>query len=127
MKTSHFCFSVILSLFTLTLQAVAGGSSVRGGGDLCEDRIKIIRDDLKDWINKGGPNGLTLPSDLTVSKYSDAMLSEIGQAKIRCVSQGDNGFPVTVNGTPKVCRYDKSMGEQAVSWITCDAKKFEAI
>jgi hypothetical protein len=99
------------------------GSEGVGGGDLCENRIKIIRDDLSQWINNGGPQGLKLPSKMTVDLYSTAMLSKIKQARIKCVSQGDPEFPVKINGVAKTCRFD--VGKK-ISQITCDFEKFQS-
>jgi hypothetical protein len=65
------------------------GSGTSGGGDLCEDRIKIIRDDLKAWIQDGGTKGLTLPNQISVTQYANAMLATIDSAKIRCVGPQD--------------------------------------
>ncbi len=100
-----------------------GSSGVGGGGDLCEDRIKIVRADLKNWIADGGPSGLTLPAGISVDQYSKSMLKSIDQARIKCVGPGDQGFPVTVNGTPKVCRFDS---QENLSQISCDFSKFQS-
>jgi hypothetical protein len=102
----------------------AGGSSVRGGGDPCEDRIQDIGADLKSWIVKGGAAGLKLPAALTANKYADNMLSKIDSAKIQCVGPGDKDFPIQVQGTAKVCRFDKGFMK---SRITCDYSKFQAL
>lgn len=100
------------------------GSEGVGGGDLCEDRIKIIRDDLQEWINKGGHQGLLLPAQVTPEEYSDLMLEQIKYTKIICVGAGDVGYPVNVSGVAKVCRYDLNDNE---SKITCDYDKFQSI
>jgi hypothetical protein len=117
------CSILLVVLFNLicTTQAFAGHEG--GGGDPCEDRIKIVRDNLREWIFNGGPEGLKLPKNATVSQYSFAMLKQIDKAKIRCVSEGDEGFPVNVEGTAKVCRFDSDVLE---TQITCDFKKFQA-
>lgn len=99
------------------------GSEGVGGGDLCEDRIKIVRDDLKVWIKKGGAQGLKLPADISIGQYADSMNSALASAKIRCVSAGDEGFPVTVDNIAKVCRFDSS----DTGMISCDYTKFQAI
>lgn len=109
-------------LFALSF-ARAGSEGV-GGGDLCENRIKIIRDDLSDWIKKGGPNGLVLPSEITIGQYTKTMLNQIEHGKIQCVSEGDEGYPVNIDGIAKVCRFDISSNE---SKITCDYNKFQSM
>ena len=47
---------VLLSL--LAFNAFAGQD--RGGGDICENQIKIIRDDIANWIQKDGHKNLKL-------------------------------------------------------------------
>lgn len=105
-------------------QSAAKGGVATGGGDLCEDRIKIIRDDLRSWIVRGGAKNLQLPAGISSGKYSDDMLEQISAAKVRCVTNGDAGYPVTVDGVPKVCRFDRSTSS---SLITCDFNKFQAM
>lgn len=115
---------ILLSLLMSMTNAFARiGSEGVGGGDLCEDRIKVVRDDIKDWIVAGGPAGLKLIG-VTVDEYSDSMLKSIESTKIRCVGDGDEGYPVSVDGVPKVCRFD--INEKG-SMITCDYNKFQAI
>lgn len=99
--------------------AGSGGSEGTGGGDLCEARIQSIRDDLKSWIAKNGHFNLSL-TYLSVTQYAQKMNSSFG-AKVQCVSQGDRGYPVEVNGTAKECRFDRT---KKGSFITCDAQKF---
>jgi len=100
---------------------VNGGSEGTGGGDICEDRIKLIRDDLKLWIQKGGPQSLSLPSGVSADNYAQRMLEQISKASIRCVGPGDEGYPVLVYNTPKICKFDLTASS---SKITCDIKKF---
>ncbi|MDG0817191.1 hypothetical protein [Bdellovibrio svalbardensis] len=98
------------------------GGMNSGGGDLCEDRIQVIREDLRKWILDGGPNGLKLPGGLTVAQYSDQMMAQIDSAKISCVGPNDRGFPIMIGKTPKVCRFDQADRGS----ITCDLSKFNA-
>ncbi len=123
-------FSKILSRICMILATLAishpvlaksrGGEGV-GGGDQCENRIKIIRDDIKGWIMEGGPRALQLPSGMTVEDYSTAMLDQISKAKIKCVGPSDDGYPVMVEGVPKACRFDLNYWKSS---ITCDLSKF---
>jgi hypothetical protein len=100
------------------------GSEGVGGGDLCEDRIKTIRDDIQKWIVNGESKALQLPTGTSVEVYDREMLSQIKKAKISCVAKGDQGYPVIVQGTPKVCKFERSTSE---SRITCDTNKFKAM
>jgi hypothetical protein len=113
---------LITLLLVLSANAAFAGQDT-GGGDSCENRIMSIRDDIKDWIQKGGSNNLVFSDKVTSDHYSQVMLAEIKNAKIRCVGEGDEGYPVNIEGTAKVCRYDKSANSQ----ITCDYKKFQGV
>ncbi|WPU63268.1 hypothetical protein [Peredibacter starrii] len=108
---------VLLSM--LAFNAFAGQD--RGGGDICENQIKIIRDDLANWIQKDGHKNLKL-SGIDSNQYALGMLDQIKQAKIKCVGQGDSGYPVEVYGSPKVCRFDKGLLKRPT--ITCSREDF---
>src|SRR5947209_8936399 len=97
-----------LAFFALagSFSAFADGGGGTGGGDLCENRIKIVRDDIEVWIRGGGPQGLKFSPGVTSDSYSQAMLARIASAKIKCVGPGDQGYPVNINGTAKTCRFD---------------------
>lgn len=101
-----------------------GGVVNGGGGDLCEDRIKTIRADIKSWIEKSGSDALQLPSGMTTHQYNQGMLDAISKAKIKCVASGDRDYPVEVQGAAKVCKFRVS---GANSQITCDFNKFQSM
>lgn len=114
----------IKSILTEKISTLSRGGVATGGGDVaCEGRIKIIREDLAMWIKKGGASGLSLPPNISVSQYSDAMLSQIKKAKIKCVGPGDEGYPVNINKTAKACKFEAT---QHKSQIICDYSKFES-
>ncbi len=117
---------VLASLQAISLAEGGGASGVGGGGDLCEDRIKIVRDDIEQWIKLGGHKGLRLPGRIPAQKYAAQMSAAIKSAKIKCVGEGDKGYPVQFNGTPKTCRFDKNLNT-GTSQITCDFVKFQSI
>ncbi len=110
---------LFLSLVFQTVIAETTTSGTRGGGDLCENRIKIIRDDLLDWISKGGPNSLKLPIEISVGQYKNDMTNVLSTATIECVGKGDHGYPVEINGISKVCVFDSGKNN-----IVCDFSKF---
>jgi hypothetical protein len=124
MKRSIFAAFALLSLTLFSSLSLASGGRSDGGGDLCEDRIKIIRDDLKAWIQHDGPERLELPNGISTALYSERMLAEMGAAKVRCLGPHDEGYPILVNGAPKVCRFDRS---NVGSMINCDLDKFNSL
>ena len=113
---------VMLLLFSSVFQAAYSEtvtSGTRGGGDLCENRIKIIRDDLKNWISKDGPSSLKLPDGILVGTYTNDMMNVLSTATVECIAKGDHGYPVEVNGVSKVCVFDSGKNN-----IRCDINKF---
>ncbi len=112
---------LLLALQPASHALASKGGEGSGGGDLCEDRIKLIRDDLKSWIFKGGPRGLTLPAEISAESYSESMIDSIKNARVKCVGAGDRDYPVAIDRTPKVCKFENSAsGGQ----IICDYRKF---
>lgn len=115
---------ILISLLLIGHLGFAGSEGV-GGGDLCENQIKIIRDDLKQWIFKGGHQSLVLSQEISHSDYGYRMLQSMeNTTKIKCVSSGDKHYPIEVDGTPKVCKFIKNKDS---SEILCDFKKFQSM
>ncbi len=107
-----------LVLMTSVVHAKKGSEGV-GGGDICEDQIKIIRDDIAQWITKDGHKSLI---GINPNQYAENMQKQISTAKVRCVGKGDKDYPVKVFGTPKVCRFDTGLLNS--STITCSREEF---
>lgn len=118
-----FIFSIAIILCASELVSARGTEGV-GGGDSCEARIKDIGADLNSWIKNGGYLFLKLPSEISYSAYADIMSKKITNAKVACVSKGDNYYPVEINGTPKICKFYRQEGADL---ITCDADKFRSL
>jgi hypothetical protein len=118
--------SIKLSLTLIALISIGSISQAfegtRGGGDSCENRIQVIRDDIASWIRSGGPKDLNLPTGVSSKGYSESMLQEVATAQIRCIGKGDKAYPVQVYGTPKICAFDKSFLGKAR--VTCDREAF---
>lgn len=102
------------------IKGISLGGNGSGGGDICENRLKMIRSDLRAWINRGGSKGLKLPIGVSSAQYSEQILEQLNQAKIVCVGPGDSEYPVSVYNRPKVCRFTNS----PESRIVCDHNKF---
>lgn len=122
MKFSVSKFAIIAVGVFLTLPMAHAGNEGKGGGDPCEDRIKTIRDDIQSWIKQSGSKELILSKSMSVEDYDEKMSAQIKKSKIVCVGKDDPGYPVTINETPKVCRFDRN---KLASQITCDLMKFE--
>jgi hypothetical protein len=86
------------------------------GGDICEDRIKTIAQDINSWISLGGAQSLKLPLSVSVEKYNQGMQLEIKNALVACQSE-----PIKIGESEKACTnfIDKSH----VHRIVCNAKR----
>ncbi|MBC7467459.1 MAG: hypothetical protein H7256_15830 [Bdellovibrio sp.] len=67
------------------LFAIANG--VGNGGDICENRITSIRNDIQSWILKGGATSLNLPPGVDFGTYNRSMLSRMETAVISCTDE----------------------------------------
>lgn len=104
---------------------VWAGPGHGGGGDSCEERFKDVARDLKKWILAGGPSRLELEKDnppIRLDDYTKKMVEKIDAARISCVSEGDRGYPVEINGHAKECK--NFVDDAGVPRIICDRKKY---
>jgi len=101
--------NMILAVFVFAIGAnvaFARGGKEGGGGDICQDRIEAIRNDISDWIEAGGAAALKLPNGVTLDAYKQRMLKEIaltradGQHSIVCKK---NPKDVVVGTSEKIC------------------------
>src|ERR1044072_7768042 len=124
-RLAALCVSAFVTvLMSQTVSADFGGAN-HGGGDSCEDRFKIVRQDLLNWIESGAAEVFTLAGrpQITKDEYIAGIKKQIKEAHIACVSPGDPGHPVLVNRKPKECKseIDSATG---IPQITCDREKF---
>ncbi|RYZ75934.1 MAG: hypothetical protein EOP05_06520 [Proteobacteria bacterium] len=122
MKSLALNFVITFAVTALALTpSLSEASKDRGGGDICEDRILGIADDIATWIKSAGSKDLKLPLGISVDLYDVAMKSAVEKARVRCVKQGDQEFPVRIGSTPKVCVFERAGSEMQ---ITCDYQTF---
>jgi hypothetical protein len=112
-----FAFSV-LTVGPVIAAPGAQGKGGSGGGDLCEKRIQDIRDDIKNWLVRGGANpenGLVLPTEVSPDSYKYKMLTQPGFLKTNRQPDGSLRevtdlecvhHPIEIQGHEKVCRFD---------------------
>jgi hypothetical protein len=95
------------------------GHEVPNGGDICEDRFKIVRDDIKSWIEEGGAASLVLPKNLSITDYKTKMLAEIAVAQVSCVDSNTQ-----VDGAEKTC--ENFLDDKGTAQIICNRQRFMA-
>ena len=114
-KTLGYHF--LLLMLTSAAHAAGGGAIAGNGGDICEDRIKIVRDDIASWIGKGGTAGLTLPRSVSLTQYNSGMLAKISAAGVNCT---DN--KILIGNDEKTCKNFVDSG--GAPQIVCNNKRF---
>ena len=105
-------FLTALSALTLSLCSVAAfaGDKTGNGGDICEDRIKIVRDDISSWLNHGGGSLVNLPDGVSPVQYAAAMQSSIRTAQISCTAAH-----LYVGAAEKACKnFSDSTGQKRI-------------
>ena len=120
----------ILTIFLIALPAFArtGGES-GGGGDNLEIRVNDIREDILQWIKKGGAKGLVLPKNLPYQKYESEMAAILEHQKvivgfIEKDDLYDDELKVSINGVPKTCRGFMSK-KDFQPHILCNISRFQ--
>jgi hypothetical protein len=109
---------ILLMTGLLALANLAFGQDKAGnGGDMCEDRFKIVRDDIQSWIHDGGSAGLRLPSNLSLDRYNFVMTEQIAKAKVSCVSE-----KIFIGKAEKTC--ENFHDESGTPRIRCNTNRF---
>jgi len=105
------------ALLTISLTTfAASGGKIGNGGDICEDKIKIIRDDIRSWILQGGSKGLELPEDISLKDYNKLMLASFN-AIINCSDE-----KIFIGSAEKTCKNFED--ENGYNSIQCNFERF---
>lgn len=86
----------VCALVSIQVQAQDFGG--KNGGDTQEKRFNLIADDLKDWLSRGGAQGLKLPPGLDQETYQSKMLEMISTNSVSFTRD-----TIVVNGAEKDC------------------------
>jgi hypothetical protein len=111
----HFLAFALIAVFHCS--AAFAGKEAGNGGDICEDRIKVIRTDIRDWIAKGGSEKLALPTGIPLRYYDARMTELISKAIVSCTDQ-----TVAIGRSEKVCK--NFQDESGSLRILCNANRF---
>lgn len=126
--------------FKRSLAARQGGGVHGGGGDVVtEKRIKEIRDNLLDFINRGGDKDLDFKGQFSLDAYENGdvtkdlygmklVLSE-GAVTVNAIDPEDENLAdelknTRVNGARKICKGILEAKLDGLPYIICDAKAF---
>ncbi|MFL5815759.1 MAG: hypothetical protein ACJ763_19480 [Bdellovibrionia bacterium] len=116
MKTKS---TLLMAATLLSVHAYAGADKGGNGGDICENRIKLIREDIDSWIQKGGSSGLRLPAETNLSQYNAKMRDQASKATVSCTDQD-----IAVGNSQKTCK--NFLDDAGSPRIVCNFKRFMA-
>ena len=117
--------TIFLSLFVLICSAGVqansgpGGFDHGNGGDMCENRIRSVRDELSQWLTNGGAAGLRLPANVTHEDYRRTMLNAMSTAKVSC-----GNVSLFVGRAEKTCK--NFTDRRGALRIQCNSERFMA-
>ena len=108
---------LLLSFSIFSFHKAYANKEVGNGGDICEDRVKTIREDLDAWIIQGGSADLKLPASISLSSYNSEMLKGISQAQVSCTAGA-----ILVGNVEKTCK--NYVDPKGIPRIVCNEKLF---
>jgi hypothetical protein len=91
-------FALNLATYSKALARDTGGN-VGNGGDVCENRIKVVSDDIASWLVRGGGESLILPQGASPAQYATAMKASIQAALVSCLTSS-----ILIGGSEKTCK-----------------------
>ncbi|WP_413585026.1 ankyrin repeat domain-containing protein [Bdellovibrio sp. HCB274] len=93
------------------------GNDRGNGGDPCELSFISIRNDIRQWIIRGGSAVLQFPANLSLNQYNTSMVQQIDSAVISCTEE-----KLTIGSSEKTCvNYRDKQGRPM---ITCNLRRF---
>lgn len=119
LKTMSLSFVVLFCALELHAQSGPGGFDHGNGGDMCENRIKSVRDELSQWLTNGGAAGLRFPAGVFHENYRRAMLTAMSTAKVSC-----GNVSLFVGRAEKTCK--NFVDRSGALRIQCNADRFMA-
>lgn len=104
-------------MMMLFIPLAASANGVGNGGDMCENRFKLISDDIRLWILNLGSAGLKLPVELSYTQYNQGMLQQISSAKVSCTDE-----KIFIGESEKTCK--NYVAKDGKTHINCNVNRF---
>lgn len=133
-------FAINVNPFQRSLQAKEGGGVHGGGGDVVtEKRIKDIRDNLLDFIQRGGHKGLDFKGRLTLADYESGnaakdiygmkLVLQEGAVTVNAIREKDEDLSdelknTRVDGARKICKGVFAAKKDGLPYLICDVDAF---
>lgn len=110
-------FVIVIATLLSASISYANAKVVGNGGDPCENRFQVLRDDLRSWLQSDAPSLLTLPDGVYTHTYQDDMIRVIDSSLISCT---DNR--ILLGDSEKTCaNYIDNRGQKQ---ILCNRSRF---
>lgn len=111
----------LLFIFLIALiSAPSFANDKDNGGDECERRIQNIRNDIQDWIDRGGSQHLDMHNLTTHEDYIDLMSDAMKDTSISCTTK-----PVYIGRAEKTCKNTKDKYQNPL--LICNAERFNSL
>jgi hypothetical protein len=99
--------TLIFFIFTASL-ALAGNEG--GGGDICENKMRNISNDIEKWLLEDEYKGIKLPTDLSEDIYKEGMLNAIKISLLSCTTD-----KIYIGKAEKTCKnFDDENGQKRI-------------
>jgi hypothetical protein len=110
---------VLLSLLFLSSNVFASkrGQDKGNGGDICENKMRNITNEMESWLLNDEFVGIKLPSKLTEKAYKKGMLNAVRKSQLSCTSE-----KVFIGAAEKTCMNFRDIRGNAR--IVCNFDRF---
>jgi hypothetical protein len=86
------------------------------GGDICEQKIREISEDIERWIGEEGHLSLKLEDSVTIADYEEKMTTAIRETQVTCISK-----PIMVENKEKMCV--NFITDESIPMMICNSKQ----
>jgi hypothetical protein len=105
----------ILGLVLGSLNAFA--SDKGNGGDICENQMRNIANDIESWLLNDEYSGIKLPVNIGIKTYKQGMLSAVRKSVLSCTTG-----KIFVGGAEKSCKNFRD--NRGIPRIICNFERF---
>ena len=110
--------TLIVSLILLSSVSFAG-ERVGNGGDVCENKMRNITNDIESWLISDQYRGIKLPEYLTEELYKQEILEAVKKSILSCTTD-----KVLVGSAEKTCR--NFVDNKGTTQIQCNFDRFNS-
>lgn len=102
---------LLIGTLLLSINLFAGNEK-GNGGDICENKIQNIKNDIESWLLNGEFKGIKLPAGLSEEVYKNGMLEAVKKSLLSCTND-----KVKIGNAEKTC---KNFDDKRETRIVCN-------